>query len=175
MPPPTTRPVTEADKCQILTGIRVVVHNMGYRLPSDTRSLNHASIFLVITSTQSIRLNMVRMRIEDATGTVQITHCEYINPFSAIQNFTLRVSENITVDQCLKTLFYNWRDHYRLVESGAGCRFWVATMIEDFEQAGYIESSSGYNAASLKEFLQYNYSVGSAPTYDPMVPGSFDI
>jgi hypothetical protein len=43
-----------------------------------------------------------------------------------------------------------------------------ATVIQDFEYAGFFSSLSDYNAAGIEESLQYRYAVGTRTKWRSM-------
>ncbi|RDW61107.1 uncharacterized protein DSM5745_10605 [Aspergillus mulundensis] len=167
------RPINDSDRSLVVQQVRVVVHTMGYFFDGDTRSGNHASIFLVTGSEQSIRLNIIKDGPTDTMGTLQIQVCEYVNSTSALRKWDFPAPPSRTVGQFLDLLVSKGRHRYQLARSGVGCRFWVSTMIEDYESARYLVSTVTMNAVSLKNALQYNYTRDQGPEYEPMVPGTF--
>lgn len=48
-----------------------------------------------------------------------------------------------------------------------------AQVIHDLEYKGFIAPTSGSSASLAREFLKWNYTIGKAPEYDPMLPGRF--
>ncbi|KAH7346304.1 hypothetical protein BKA65DRAFT_551222 [Rhexocercosporidium sp. MPI-PUGE-AT-0058] len=106
--------------------IRVNIHAMGKFFENDTRSGNHASIYLLTTDGKSVTLNMIKARATDKTAIPDLT----------VQRFLALVEKNK-------------RHKYTLARSGFGCWFWVQTFISDFNYAQFIASSSPATAGAF--------------------------
>ncbi|KAL3457433.1 hypothetical protein BJX64DRAFT_293112 [Aspergillus heterothallicus] len=168
-----SRPINDSDRARVVLQIRVTMHTMGYIFEADTRSGNHVSIFLLIGDRESVRLNMIKKGPTNTKGTLQISMCEYVVSSSAVKNRNFPAPPGRTVGDFFDTLTRKGCHNYQLSRSGVGCRFWVSTVMEDYERALYLVSTANLNATSLKEALQYNYSRNQAPGYEPMIPGTF--
>lgn len=120
-----TRPLTAAEYNLPVRLIRITVHGMGYFFESDTRSGNHASIFLVIGIRASVRLNMSKAGSTDTMGTYTITRCAYESSDSSVRNIDITPVQGLTVRHITYLISRNGRDRYMLAPSGVGCRHWV--------------------------------------------------
>lgn len=122
----STRAITTADYTRIVHTIRVTVHTTGKFFESDTRSGNHASIYLLTADgSSSIRLNMTKAGPSDTMGTYQISHCNYRESNSTLHNFDIQAAPGLTVQHVLSLINQKRRHKYRLARSGVRCRFWV--------------------------------------------------
>lgn len=122
---PNTRNLVNTDGALKVQAIRVTVHTTGLFFESDTRSGNHASIFLLTSDGNSVRLNMTKAQPTHTMGTYIVHHCTYRESTSSLGNFDLHVKEGLTVKDVLSLVHAKGRDRYRLAPSGLGCRFWV--------------------------------------------------
>ena len=123
--PPPSREIVESDYHLPVHSIRVVVHTTGIFFDSDTRSGNHASIFLTTGDGKSVRLNMVKGGPTDTMGTYREQRCEYDVSNSSLRVFDLQASEGLTVGHVLQFVRAKGRHIYKLASNGLGCRFWV--------------------------------------------------
>jgi hypothetical protein len=122
----STRAITSADYSRVVHTIRVTIHTTGKFFEGDTRSGNHASIYLLTEDgSSSIRLNMTKVGPTATMGTYQITHCNYRNSNSSLYNFDIQAAPGLTVQHVLSLIDQNRRHKYRLARSGVGCRYWV--------------------------------------------------
>ncbi|KAJ5939731.1 hypothetical protein N7466_002865 [Penicillium verhagenii] len=55
---PSTKPLATTDHPCPVQAIKVTVHTTGFFFEGDTRSGNHASIYLLIPNGDSVQLNM---------------------------------------------------------------------------------------------------------------------
>lgn len=121
-----TSKLTPQDLLLVVTTIRVTIHTMGKFFQGDTRSGNHASIYLLIAnSNKSVRLNMIKAGATDVNGTFEYEKYEYQDSNSSVHDFDMQAIRGLTVDNVLSLVKGNGRDKYRLARSGVGCRFWV--------------------------------------------------
>jgi hypothetical protein len=66
----STRAITSADYSRVVHTIRVTIHTTGKFFEGDTRSGNHASIYLLTEDgSSSIRLNMTKVGPTATMGT----------------------------------------------------------------------------------------------------------
>jgi hypothetical protein len=92
-------PLTD-DQSRIVHTFRVTVHTTGYSFEGDTRSGNHASIYLLTSDgITSIRLNMIKAGPTDAIGTYEVTHCNYQHSDSSLHDFDIPAVEGLTVSR----------------------------------------------------------------------------
>ncbi|KAJ5100294.1 hypothetical protein N7456_006346 [Penicillium angulare] len=146
-PPATTRNTrpyspTAGDDALTVTHITATIHTMRCFLESDTRSLNHASIFICMPDGGSVRLNMIKKESTSTMGTLELTRCSYQVSNSSLYDCNLAARVGLTVKDVID-LF--------------------ATFIADLEQHGYIRPTESSNAAVLQHNLQHNRSVGQSP------------
>ncbi|KAL1849096.1 hypothetical protein Plec18170_007755, partial [Paecilomyces lecythidis] len=66
---PPTRPLSPSETCLCIYTIRIAVHSLGRFLSSDSRSGNHASIYLLVGNGAAIRLDMFKAGVTDTMGT----------------------------------------------------------------------------------------------------------
>ncbi|KAF3893265.1 hypothetical protein GTR04_4044 [Trichophyton interdigitale] len=156
-----------------VTVIRVTMHTTGYFFESDTRSGNHASIFLLTGNYKSVRLNMTKAGPTDTMGTYTETRCEYESSHSSLHDIDIPAVTGLTVDHVIRLILTKGRRNYRLAPSGVGCRFLVKTIIEDLEGTGYIHPDGKDAIVQAYNDLQYNYSQGQSPEFEAIVPGTF--
>ncbi|KAJ8068359.1 hypothetical protein OCU04_003921 [Sclerotinia nivalis] len=171
---PATRKIEPKDYDLLVDTIRVTVHTTGKFFDSDTRSGNHASIYLLASNGASVRLNMTKLTADAKRGTYQLTYCRYQHTNSSLIDFDLKAtSRGLKVKHVLELIEERKRDKYKLARSGLGCRFWVQTIIKDLQEMKFISSSSEVSAADAVEGLRYSYSKGKRPELDEVDPGSF--
>ncbi|PGH04206.1 hypothetical protein AJ80_08551 [Polytolypa hystricis UAMH7299] len=172
----STRDLVAGDYVLSVTNVRVTIHTLGVVFESDRRSENHASTYHLIGGTDvegSAQINIVKASPTDTMGTLQRKFCLYETSKTALHNVELRAVQGITVGQVLELLDQKGRGNYKLAPSGVGCRFWVKTMIEDLESAGYIDLSSPAKVSQAYDDLQYSYSKSQDRELDPIIPGVF--
>lgn len=121
----SSAPVSDKDRALTVTTIRVTVHTQGYIFEYDSRSSNHASIFLVVSGNESVRLNMVKAGATDTMGTYLERSCPYIHSATSLYNVDIIASPGLTVGHFLNDIQKKGLDKYQLHRSGVGCRFWV--------------------------------------------------
>ncbi|KAM5476802.1 hypothetical protein MauCBS54593_000072 [Microsporum audouinii] len=166
-------PLTDADLALPVTIIRITIHSMGMFFESDTRSGNHASIFLIVGPYASVRLNMTKAGPTDTMGTYTKSLCPFVVSNSSLHNIDLIAAGGVTVRHLIDYIHTTGMEKYRLAPSGVGCRFWVKSVIQGFESAGFVASSSPVKADGAAHRLRYNYSRDQAPEFEEIVPGSF--
>lgn len=123
-----TRKITADDANLIIQTIRVTIHSTGKFFEGDTRSGNHASIYLLVGGGSSIRLNMIKAGPTDRMGTYDPKYCSYHDSTSSIRNFDVQAVSGLTVNHVLSLVNERRRHAYRLARSGVGCRFWVSVI-----------------------------------------------
>ncbi|KZF21964.1 hypothetical protein L228DRAFT_143907 [Xylona heveae TC161] len=165
--------LTEEQNALRVEAVRVTVLSVGYVFDSDTRSGNLASIYLLTSDGNSVRLNMTKANITHTMGTLEVKHCIYRDAYSSLANYNLEVRDNLTVGNVLDLLLELGRDKYRLSASRLGCRFWVTTIIDDLENYGHMSPTNAGNSALVGRALQYNYTGRASPEFEPMVPVLF--
>ncbi|ORY57236.1 uncharacterized protein BCR38DRAFT_490207 [Pseudomassariella vexata] len=133
-----------------VTAIRVVIHTTGKFFEGDTRSGNHASIYLLVTG-GSVHINMKKAQAHHTHGTLEVKTHSY---------------------QVSRT-YVSRRRGFNLSRSGKGCRYWVYTILNDLNAAGYISAQSDPSVASVQSWLQFNYSRNQDPEPEPMEEGTF--
>ncbi|KAL3713822.1 hypothetical protein TMatcc_002527 [Talaromyces marneffei ATCC 18224] len=120
-----TRPLTPAEYDLPVRLIRITIHTTGKFFESDTRSGNHASIFLVIGVNRSVRINMTKAGPTDTMGTYTVTWCDYDVSNSSVRDIDITPVQGLTVRHITHLITRNGRDKYMLAPSGVGCRYWV--------------------------------------------------
>ncbi|KAK2808770.1 hypothetical protein FQN50_004442 [Emmonsiellopsis sp. PD_5] len=116
---------------------------------------------------------MIKANPTAIMGTLERKFCLYEVSNTALHNIDLRTIEGLTVGKIIDLLEQKGRDKYQLAPSGVGCRFWVKTMLQDMEDAGYIDPTSPTRVSQAYEDIEYNYSKGQARELSPIVPGVF--
>jgi hypothetical protein len=96
---------------------RVVVHESG-------EYENHWTVFLILNSRTSVRINMTAER-GYITGELRITDHDYISSSSAIQFWEYEVADNIRVSHFISLIIENDRQFYNMSGGGSGCRWWM--------------------------------------------------
>ncbi|KAF5871212.1 uncharacterized protein Bfra_007725 [Botrytis fragariae] len=169
-----TRDVEDRDFDLDVHTIRVTVHTTGKFFEGDTRSGNHASIFLLTSNNASVRLNMTKLSADATMGTYQMIYCRYQRTNSSLRDFDLTATgRGLKVGHVLELVKKKRRNEYQLARSGLGCRHWVKTVIRDFNDAGFISSSSTLTTEDAINGLRYNYSKGKDPEPEKIDPGTF--
>lgn len=100
--------------------IRVVVHAGAATDGFD----NHWSIYLLLQSGGSVRVNMVT-DYGDINGRLEWTDLAYLLTTSAIQHWDFPVTMAIEVRHVADIIYRNRRHQYQFSGGGSGCRFWV--------------------------------------------------
>ncbi|KAI9748179.1 MAG: hypothetical protein M4579_007291 [Chaenotheca gracillima] len=166
-------PLAVADYHRTVETIRITIHTTGLFFESDTRSGNHASIFLLTVGGGSIRLDVYKRTSVDTMGTYRQQVCNYQESRTAVTSFDVQPSRGLKVHHVIDLITNKGRDRYRLAPSGLGCRFWVFTVINDLNAAGQISTSSPVSAADVGQRLRYNYTVEQAPQFEDFARGRF--
>ncbi|PGG99568.1 hypothetical protein AJ80_09336 [Polytolypa hystricis UAMH7299] len=169
----SSAPVSNSDRTLTVTTIRVTVHTQGFFFDCDTRSSNHASIFLIAGPSKSIRLNMIKAGTTDTMGTYTETSCPYIQSVSSLHDIDVVAAPGLTVGRFLDVVHQKGLNKYELHYTGVGCRYWVKSVIEAFESAGFIDPSSPVSASQVAHDLEYNYTKNNDREHDPIRPGKF--
>jgi hypothetical protein len=106
--------------------VRVVVHNTGAYSPTSLMSHNHWYILLLLSDSESVRINMTT-EPGYITGQLVITDHNYILSNNAIRSFDFDVNPayTITVDHFISLIFEYKRNFYNFSGGGSGCSYWV--------------------------------------------------
>ncbi|KAJ5712965.1 uncharacterized protein N7483_010146 [Penicillium malachiteum] len=147
--------------------IRVVVHAGAAIDGSD----NHWSIYLLLQSGGSVRVNMVT-DYGDINGRLEWTDLAYLLTTSAIQHWDFPVTMAIEVRHVADTIYRNRRHQYQFSGGGSGCRFWVRTIMYDLESPDRNYTAVG-TSNELWQPLQYLYRRGKDPSRINWVEGTF--
>ncbi|KAK2808583.1 hypothetical protein FQN50_004615 [Emmonsiellopsis sp. PD_5] len=150
--------------------IRIVVHNDDCEY--STRSLGHWCIYLILHGGGSVRINM-QGRAEAHMGTLDWVRLTYEKPITAIGMRTYGVPLGTRVRDFAEVIYRRGRDRYMFAEGGGGCRYWVATVLKDFREAGLIPPVA---EREMQEALRYQYyepSWNVDPTPLELYPGKF--
>lgn len=118
-------PPTLAQLAQHVLLIRITMHTTGKFFEADTRSGNHASIFLITSDQTSIRLNMTKAGPTDTMGTYTISFCAYTHSNTSVANIDITPVQGLTAGHVTQLITQNRRERYQLARRGVGCRFWV--------------------------------------------------
>ncbi|KAJ5370284.1 uncharacterized protein N7496_006376 [Penicillium cataractarum] len=169
----TKRQCTADDRDLAVQSITVTVHNQENNIDGVPIHRNHATIYPIVPRENSIRIDMVLNSADDTAGFLEAIYCYYTQSRGSLMNFGLSVRPGLLVHDVVDLIYANGRQRYRFTRSLTGCRFWVSTVIYDFEAAGFLSSWSYYNADDIKERLQYRYVVGQAPEGNEMEQGWF--
>lgn len=121
----SSTPVSRNDRTLTVATIRVTVHTQGHIFECDTRSSNHASIFLIVGTNMSVRLNMIKAGPTDTMGTYSERTCPYVRSVSRLHDVDVVAVPGLTVGDFLDDVHEKGLDRYELHHSGVGCRFWV--------------------------------------------------
>ncbi|UNI15353.1 hypothetical protein JDV02_001892 [Purpureocillium takamizusanense] len=78
-------------------------------------------------------------------GKIQISFKRYQITENAIQTVSFPVAQGITVRTITDKISMNKRQKYTFTEM-EGCRFWIYTVISDFESGGMIDPCSAMSA-----------------------------
>lgn len=117
--------LTEEDYALPVNYIRVIIEVPETGHESDTYSGSHPSIYLLISDSGSVRLNMFRARPDDTMGTYALERCLYRCIDYPLKVVDLSAAKGITVGDVIRLIEGKGRDRYELADSGTGCRFWV--------------------------------------------------
>lgn len=109
-----------------VTTVRVVAHLVSPLVPGGQVSQNHWSIYLVISSGGSVRLNMEWVSgTAGDEGTFTVKRHFYATSKTAIRVFDYDVPPGTKVESFLGIVREKKRHSYNMTPTGAGCRFWV--------------------------------------------------
>jgi hypothetical protein len=115
---------------------------------------NHWAMFLELPGLQSVGLDMIPGYGSDGLrGKLEIASKKYQLTENAIRTISFPVAQGITVQRIVDVIATNKRQKYNFTEEMEGCRFWVYTIISDFEGAGIVDHGSG--ASALDAVSQY--------------------
>ena len=107
---------------RIVTSVRVVVHTTG-SWPNGM-SDNHWSIYLLLQTDSSVRMNMTA-ELDDPEGSLVLSSLGYGLTTSAIRNWDYPTTPGASVAQIYQLLLSKGRDQYSMSGGGSGCRWWV--------------------------------------------------
>lgn len=105
-----------------VTAIRVVIHTTGKFFEGDTRSGNHASIYLLVAG-GSVHINMKKAQAHHTHGTLEINTHNYQVSNSRLRSWDITPITELTVGHVLERVSH--RRGFNLSSSGKGCRYWV--------------------------------------------------
>lgn len=115
-------PQTAVNDSPLVRAVRVVVHTMGAAGPNT--SDNHWSIYLLLDSNTSVRINM-RAEPDYVDGILDLTSQSYSLTTSAIETFDYPVRGNVRVCDMIGLIYQYRRNEYNMSGGGSGCRYWV--------------------------------------------------
>ncbi|KKZ65485.1 hypothetical protein EMCG_08675 [[Emmonsia] crescens] len=148
--------------------IRVVVHTAGGAKDGYD---NHWSIYLLLQWGESVRANIATDYGETA-GRLEWSNLGYLLTTSAIKHWDFPVAMAIEVQHVARTIYLYNRHQYQFSGGGSGCRFWVRTIMSDFENLKWITAGTTNN---LWEPLQYLYRRQKDPLPIDWVEGTFSL
>lgn len=103
--------------------VRVVVHTLG-AWPNGTMSDNHWSIYLLLTNSTSVRMNM-RAELDDPTGHLEWSSLNYTLTNSAITHWDYQAKAGTTVRAIFHLIYQKHREKFTMSGGGSGCRWWM--------------------------------------------------
>jgi hypothetical protein len=106
-----------------ITEVKVVAQTTG-AISSQT-SENHWTIFLVLSSSVCIRINMRAKSYDDPTGVLAWSRLPYIRSNSELRSWRYTPIQSIKVRDVAKLIYEYRRDKYEMSGGGSGCRYWV--------------------------------------------------
>ncbi|KAF1918212.1 hypothetical protein BDU57DRAFT_191942 [Ampelomyces quisqualis] len=143
---------------------------MGPLIPGGILSLNHWSIFLLVPG-GSVQLNMKNSPDPHSNrGVFEIRDRAYDKPHSAVRMFDLPAKPGVTVDSVEREIRDRKWDQYDMNESGAGCRWWIRTVMRGLAEKNYVEKDK---VRALLKALRYNYPKKGKPILLEMKKGVF--
>ncbi|KUJ21208.1 uncharacterized protein LY89DRAFT_577813, partial [Mollisia scopiformis] len=160
-------PANNRDK-SIVTHARVVAHlsqNFG-----GGNSENHWSVYFLLQGRGSVRMNMFTPKYGVKEGRLELSIYDYELPTSALKHWDYKMTEGKTFEDVRDFVSKNRRHHYDFSGGGSGCRYWCYTIMNDFEQCGYIPEGS---VQHLWPGLQYLYSKSRDPSPLQWIEGKF--
>ncbi|EGE09351.1 hypothetical protein TEQG_08327 [Trichophyton equinum CBS 127.97] len=116
---------------------------------------------------------MVKAGPIDTMGTYSEMRCRYDKSRTSLHTVDLQAVAGLTVKRVTELVLEKGRRNYRLAPSGVGCRFWVKTIVEDLDSAGFIDASSKDAVAQVYNDIQYNYTKDKASEFEPIDPSTF--
>ncbi|OAX78526.1 hypothetical protein ACJ72_07166 [Emergomyces africanus] len=152
-----------------VSSIRIVAH---YHLSQvSSASLGHWSIYLCKPNNGgSTRINMRAIRGEPR-GILDWTAHSYDMPITKIMHWDWPVSQGSEVQHFANFISALGRDQYTFsAANNGGCRYWVATVLSDFANAGLIRPDA---FQSMLGNMRYQYYENTPPTWLDVIPGTF--
>jgi hypothetical protein len=107
-----------------VTHVRVVVHTLGAMGSQSQQSHNHWSIYLLVGTNQSVRINMAASP-GYVTGNLQTTKYNYTLTNSAIKYWDYATVSGLVVSHIVGIIYQHRRHLYNMSGGGSGCRYWV--------------------------------------------------
>lgn len=150
---------------------RVVAHTLGM-WPNGRMSDNHWSIYLILRNGGgSVRMNM-KADFGNPKGTLEWSpNLKYTESNSEVKHWDYSTKSGVTVAHVYKLIMEKRRDQYRMAGGGSGCRWWIYTIIQDFDEKGYLTSK--LVKKDLLGILEHQYSTTGHVNKLTMVEGIF--
>ncbi|KAH6719533.1 hypothetical protein BKA61DRAFT_473500 [Leptodontidium sp. MPI-SDFR-AT-0119] len=150
----------------IITHTRVIAH---FSQDAGGISENHWSIYLLLQSGASVRMNMTA-QYGEPTGKLVVDEFKYQLTNSALRHWDYEMVSGVTVKMVKDLVYYQGRDRYQFSGGGSGCRYWCYTVLQDLESYKYVVNGS---YAKLWPHLQFRYSKSREPVKLNWVEGDF--
>ncbi|KLJ06081.1 hypothetical protein EMPG_10481 [Blastomyces silverae] len=148
--------------------IRIVAH---YHLSQvSSASYGHWSLYLCKPNNLgSTRINM-RAIWGELEGILDWTKHTYEMPISKIMHWDWPVSRGSEVQHFANYITTLGRDKYTFSANNGGCRYWIATVLSDFANAGLIRDNV---FQTMLGNMRYQYYANAPPTWLDIIPGTF--
>ena len=137
---------------------------------SALAAANRWSIFLQTSTDESVRLDIFRGRNNDGlTGTLTLVSVNEVYPDDVLRVMMFRTLGQPTVKLLVETLVGKGREKYQFTQDERGGRYWVYTVVSDWEEAEFLPVGSTETAKA--DLTLCWHAGGSFPI--EIVPGIF--
>ncbi|KAM5542103.1 hypothetical protein V8D89_004413 [Ganoderma adspersum] len=125
-------------------------------------NMAHFRILLVVDESTghpaSVELNSMGMAVTGTTKLV-VASRQWVHSAGTAAKLADEVilplqGKVLTVDNILDMLIRNCRHHYRLHNSGSGCRYWTKVVLEDLVNVGFLPVGSERVVAAIMEHIR---------------------
>lgn len=131
---------------------------------------NRWSIFLQISTNESVRLDIFPGRNNHGlTGTLTLVSVDEVYPDDVLRVMLFRTLGQPTVKLLVETLVGKGREKYQFTQDERGGRYWVHTVVSDWEEAEFLPVGS---AEIAKADLTLRWHAGGSFSIE-IVPGVF--
>lgn len=108
---------------------------------------NHWATFLQTGNPESIRLDMAPGYGTDGTrGKIRITMQDYIYTYDAIKTLGFDVVRNTMAQEFCDAINERGRERYNFTNELEGCRYWIYTILSDWESRGLLAEGTSTEA-----------------------------